>query len=295
LAALILRETANSERATSHTVDLRQLNDYYREHGEFPAQSVLDTMTAPAPAVEAPIGEPIQIALSWQDFGGSGTLTLPGDLNMDFVRVEPGRVQLRENTDPAGGASLGSFSITAGYWIGRVEVTAAQWQAVMMDNHQVTVASTTFEIASLRDLTVPVNNVSWNDCQRFLAKLNSGGAGRFRLPYETEWEFATRATATTTWHFGENEESLGRFAWWAGNSGGSIQSVGRLNPNAWGLFDMHGNVAEWCQDSVGGAERMLRGGAWSTESPLQLSSAHRESADADTVSGSIGFRCVRDL
>jgi formylglycine-generating enzyme required for sulfatase activity len=105
----------------------------------------------------------------------------------------------------------------------------------------------------------PVKYVSWDDCQQFLKKLNKKfrpahsnplleGEWEFRLPSEAQWEYACRAGSTTRYYFGDEEGQCGEYAWYALNSGHNPHPVGEKKPNAWGLYDMHGNVCEWCQD-----------------------------------------------
>ena len=97
----------------------------------------------------------------------------------------------------------------------------------------------------------PVESVSWDDCHKFLAKLNrrqGHQAGKFRLPSEAQWEYACRAGSTTRYCFGDDELRLGEYAWYVKNSGNTTHPVGQKRPNAWGLDDMHGNVWEWCAD-----------------------------------------------
>jgi len=113
----------------------------------------------------------------------------------------------------------------------------------------------------------PVEQVSWDDCQDFIQKLNALGAGgRFRLPSEAEWEYACRAGSTTRFCFGDSDSGLDAYAWYSGNSGSQTHAVRQKRPNAWGLYDMHGNVWEWCEDwyhdSYTGASR--DGSAWIT-------------------------------
>jgi formylglycine-generating enzyme required for sulfatase activity len=128
----------------------------------------------------------------------------------------------------------------------------------------------------------PVEQVSWDDCQGFLEKVNAKvGGWKFSLPTEAQWEYACRAGSTTRYFFGEDDEHLGKYAWYDKNSDKTTHPVGEKKPNAWGLYDMHGNVFEWCQDwgypylansptddpagpSLGaaGRVRVMRGGSW---------------------------------
>jgi len=126
----------------------------------------------------------------------------------------------------------------------------------------------------------PVETICWNDCQKFVEKLNAKvRGGKFSLPTEAQWEYACRAGSTTRYCFGDEESGLGEYAWYGENAGGKTHPVGEKKPNAWGLYDMHGNVWEWCQDwcnsgyyansptddpmgPSGGAYRVVRGGTW---------------------------------
>ena len=125
-----------------------------------------------------------------------------------------------------------------------------------------------------------MEQVSWDDCQKFLLKLTAktgGRGGKFVLPTEAQWEYACRAGSTGEFCFGDDENQLGEYAWYGKNSGRQTHPAGGNKPNAWGLYDMHGNVWEWCADWYGayGAEaatdpsgpvtgtcRMARGGSW---------------------------------
>jgi formylglycine-generating enzyme required for sulfatase activity len=161
-----------------------------------------------------------------------------------------------------------TVTLTQPFYLGRFEVTQQQWLAVMTNNPS--------KFPSLQN---PVDSVSWLDCQLYLKKLGLKLAGRkFRLPTEAEWEYACRAGAATEFSFGDDAGRLPEYAWFTATSGASTHPVGRKQPNAWGLHDMHGNVFEWCQDwyqgryDMGGQTdppgpqtgemRVLRGGAW---------------------------------
>jgi len=155
----------------------------------------------------------------------------------------------------------------------------------------------------------PVERVSWNDVQGFIGKLNQReGGSRYRLPTEAEWEYAARAGRGSRFSFGDDDAELGRYAWYRGNSGSKTHRVGRKRPNAWGLYDIHGNVWEWCRDwhghylpgsatdpsgPPGGSHRVIRGGSW-LRIPAGARSANRYAYPPRVGSGRIGFRLLRD-
>jgi formylglycine-generating enzyme required for sulfatase activity len=99
------------------------------------------------------------------------------------------------------------------------------------------------------DDNLPVEDVSWDDVQEFIKKLNEKeGTNKYRLPSEAEWEYACRAGTTTRYSFGDSESKLGEYAWYFDNSNDKMHPVGQKKHNSWGLYDMHGNVWEWVQD-----------------------------------------------
>lgn len=153
------------------------------------------------------------------------------------------------------------------YYIGKYEVTQAEWRAVMGSNP-----------SNFKGDNLPVENVSWNDCQTFISKLNSLTDKNFRLPTEAEWEFAARGGNNSRGYKYSGSNNIGYVAWYDGNSGSKTHPVGLKSPNELGLYDMTGNVWEWCQDwygnyssssqtnptgSVSGSCRVFRGGSWS--------------------------------
>jgi formylglycine-generating enzyme required for sulfatase activity len=127
--------------------------------------------------------------------------------------------------------------ISKGFWISKYEITQKQYKAIMGRNP-----------SQFKGDDLPVDSISWNDAKDFIKKLNSKGGGHFRLPTEAEWEYACRAGSETAFHFGDDEYLLGNYAWTTTNSGGRTHPVGQKLPNAWGLYDMIGNLWEWCED-----------------------------------------------
>ena len=182
-------------------------------------------------------------------------------------------------------------TISQPFYIGKYEATQAQWKAVMENNPSYYRGNG----------NLPVETVSWNDCQLFIQKLNQLGQGTFRLPTEAEWEYACRAGTTTRFYWGDDPNYTQIKDYVAPKH----QKVGLKKPNAWGLYDMSGNVWEWCQDIYGkysaesqidptgatkGFSYVLRGGS---QSNRENRSASRYEESADTKYGHIGFRLAR--
>ena len=165
---------------------------------------------------------------------------LGGGVKLEMVLIPAGEF-LMGSPDSDDGAELNEkpqhrVQITKPFYLGKYPVTQEQWQAVMGDNP-----------SHFKDPKNPVECVSWNDCQQFVGKLNkrsSDQTGAFKLPTEAQWEYACRAGSTTRYCFGDDEGGLGDYAWHLNNSGGRTHPVGEKKPNAWGLYDMHGNVLE---------------------------------------------------
>jgi formylglycine-generating enzyme required for sulfatase activity len=140
--------------------------------------------------------------------------------------------------------------------------------------------------------TCPVENVSWNDAQDFIKKLNARSGKHYRLPTEDEWFAGCQAGQSTTYC---GSDSINDAAWFFENSGDKTHPVGRKSPNNWGLYDMSGNVWEWTDTCHDGdcTRRVLRGGSWGDE-PVALRSAIRYGSLAANRDGNFGFRLAQD-
>jgi formylglycine-generating enzyme required for sulfatase activity len=191
-------------------------------------------------------------------------------------------------------------TLTKGFELGVCEVTQEQYERVMGTNP-----------SDFKGPQNPVEGVSRNDAVEFCRKLSAENSSGYvyRLPTEAEWEYACRAGTQTKYNFGDSDAELGDYAWYAENSGETTHPVGGKKPNAWGLYDMHGNVREWCQDrysdypsrsvndptgavSGSGSFRVVRGGCWYSLSDF-CRSAYRLRYTPDYRSCSLGFRVLR--
>jgi formylglycine-generating enzyme required for sulfatase activity len=231
-----------------------------------------------------------------------------GSFLMGSSEQEPGR---NPNEGPKHRVTL-----SKPFYLGITEVTQGQWQEVMGDNP-----------SRFRGEDLPVENVSWDDCQEFIRRLNQREkTRRYRLPSEAEWEYACRAGSTTRFcfgddigssvgkdelrfYFGDEKGILDQYAWYGNNAGNHTHPVAQKTPNAWGLYDMHGNVAEWCQDWYApypaaeqkdpqgpptGSRPVLRGGSYGFGS-WSVRSALREAQPHQSRSCQWGFRVACDV
>ncbi len=184
----------------------------------------------------------------------------------------------------------GELVVEEPFFMGVRPVTQVEWSSIMGANPS---KFSDGWSAGLR----PVESVSWLDCQTFISKLNDletdqrlGLSGVWRLPTATEWEFACRAGTTTRWYHSDRDADLDEVAWHAGNSGAMTREVGQKKNNDWGLYDCHGNVAEWT-DTGDGDYRITKGGSWLMESESTTSSSKRMTK-IDKTSDAIGLRLV---
>lgn len=228
--------------------------------------------------------------------------TLHNSLGMGFVLIPAGTSQMGSNDRDAwrNEQPVHTVRITKPFYLSKHEVTQGQWQAAMGGNPS----------RFTGDPHRPVEQVSWNDVQTFIRRLNAQERKMlYRLPTEAEWEYAARAGTRTRWSFGEDASQLGLYAWYGDNADNRTHPVGQLQPNPWGLYDMHGNIWEWVEDryesyTAGpavdpmgpfiGWYRANRGGGWNNHARL-CRSANRNADPPDHRSGSHGFRLLRTV
>jgi formylglycine-generating enzyme required for sulfatase activity len=238
---------------------------------------------AQVPAESAPLSE--------------DTASLINSLGMKFKLIPAGEFMMgspEDDPDKKSGETPHRVRITKPFYLGVHEVTQEQYEKVMEKNPP-----------GFKDPSRPVEKVSWDDATAFCAKLSAIDTGfDYRLPTEAEWEYACRAGTRTPYSCGDDLDP--QFMWFLDNSDGKTHPVGQKLPNAWGLYDMHGNVREWCQDRYGegyysnsaladpvgptsGSRRVCRGGSWS-DSPWICRSANRDWGPPDIRVNYLGFR-----
>jgi formylglycine-generating enzyme required for sulfatase activity len=213
----------------------------------------------------------------------------PGEFMMGSPEGEEGR------WDDESPAHL--VKLTQGYWMADSQVTQELWMAVGSGKNP----------SDFKGENNPVENVSWEDCQAWFEKLCEHHESlQPSLPTEAQWEYACRAGSTSAYCFGDDPKELPKYGWFDENAKDETRPVKQLQPNGWGLYDMHGNVWEWCSDWYGdyaasaqsdptgptkGADRVIRGGSWNN-SAWYLRSACRHRYDPGLRYGSLGFRLL---
>ena len=232
------------------------------------------------------------------------TLALDGNVMMKLTLIPAGKFLMGGRDS----SSIKSFkdegptrevTISRPFYMGVYEVTQAQYEPVVGRNP-----------SNFKDPSNPVESVSWKDAVDFCKKLSEKAGKRVRLPTEGEWEYACRAGSKTDFCCGDGYDSVLDYAWCSINSGKKTHPVGRKKSNAWGLFDMHGNVSEWCSDYFAhsyadaktldpegprsGTSRVSRGGGWSS-GPQFCRSSNRSGLDPEVQLREYGFRVVLDL
>ena len=221
--------------------------------------TVTQPTVAQQPVVQAPVANSDNISIPVKD-----------GISIDMVRVEAGTftmgatVEMMYTLDDE--KPTHRVTLTNDYYMGKYEVTQALWQAVMGNNP-----------SEFKGGNLPVENVSWNDCQEFISKLNRITGKTFRLPTEAEWEYAAHGGKKSRGYQYSGSNNLSDVAWCTDNSGNKTHTVGTKQPNELGIYDMSGNVWEWCQDRYGkyssssqvnptgansGFRRVYRGGSW---------------------------------
>ncbi len=228
--------------------------------------------------------------------------TLPGGVEMSFAYVPAGSFEMGSTTEEDE-QPIQTIKISQGFWMQTTEVTQAQWKSVMG------ALPSKCDYGELKGSFLgdnkPIICVSWDDAQEFIRQMNLKNDGyKYPLPTEAEWEYAARSGTT-----GNYAGYLDAMAWYDGNSGYSTHDAATKQANAWGLYDMHGNVWEWCQDwyeagyyakspasdpvgPASGSNRVGRGGGWGSAAGY-LRSADRSSGAPSKRRGDLGFRLLR--
>jgi len=221
-------------------------------------------------------------------------------IGMRFVPISAGTFTMGV------GSEARQVTLTKAFDLGVYEVTQEQYEKVMGTN------PIRVPLESFKGPQKPVVQVSWHDAVEFCRKLSALPAEKkagyvYRLPTEAEWEYACRAETTTKYSFGDSDSELGNYAWYYKNSGDTPHPVGGKKPNAWGLYDMHGSVFEWCHDGYGeypsgsvtdptgaalGSFRVDRGGSFANQTDF-CRSAVRNWDSPDDRSIDLGFRVLR--
>ena len=242
----------------------------------------------------------INISVFTNDKTSNIIIPVKGGVSIEMVKVEAGSFDMGATPEMKNPYSdekpVHRVKLTNGYYIGKYEVTQALWKAVMGSNPSM-----------FKGDSLPVENVSWKDCQNFVSKLNSMTRRKFRLPTEAEWEYAARGGNMSRGYKYSGSNTLGEVAWcYDSKSGYKTHTVGTKQPNELGIYDMSGNVWEWCQDwydqysessqnnptgAASGAERVCRGGAWGSLA-VSCRSSERDRCTPTYSCDNLGLRLI---
>ena len=232
---------------------------------------------------------------------GGNTISIPvkKGISIDMVKVEAGTFMMGATSEMENPYSwekpVHQVTLPHDYYMGKYEVTQALWKTVMGSNP-----------SYFKGDDLPVEEVSWEDCQEFISKLNSMIGRKFRLPTEAEWEYAARGGKKSRGYQYGGSSNISDVAWYDGNSGSKTHPVGMKQANELGIYDMSGNVYEWCQDwkgsyvnssqtnptgAVSGSYRVYRGGSWYYDARYCRSS-YRNSGAPGCRLNRLGLRLV---
>ena len=228
-----------------------------------------------------------------------GPMKYENSVGMTLVRLSPGQFTMGSPDNEAGRDSdetAHQVTLSRPFYISNTLVTQAQWLIVMNSDP-----------SRFLGYELPVDSVTWSEAVLFCERLSVLEHRVYRLPTEAEWEYACRAGTTGAYNVGD-ASTLTEAAWFADNSGGRTHCVGGKKPNAWGLYDMHGDVWEWCYDLYGdypegsvldptgpttGDRRVCRGGSWDSAS-IECRSAARNDLNPNQRYPTVGFRVVME-
>jgi len=225
------------------------------------------------------------------------SLNFGGGIQMELELIPAGEFEMGSNDGDASEKPIHRVKISETFYIGKYTVTQAQYEKVVGINP-----------SSSKGENLPVERVSYFDAEEFCRKAGKLTGNSVRLPTEAEWEYACRAGTKTKFNAGDDDAALEQVGWFKGNSDEKTHPVGLKKPNAWGLYDMHGNVWQWCMDWYGedyylksetenplgparSIHRVIRGGAFVAR-PGSCRSAFRSNREPGICSSSCGFRVV---
>jgi formylglycine-generating enzyme required for sulfatase activity len=215
-------------------------------------------------------------------------------LSVDTVLIKKGTFMMGEGSDRK------EVTIKEDFYMGKYPITIAEYMHFANDvkAHYPEWKEKKIHYYEKINLTdnAPIIGVSWHDAVAYCKWLSEKTGDNYRLPREAEWEYACRAGTTTKWSFGDDEKELEKYAWYKKNSDSKTHEVGKKLPNPWGLYDMHGNVLEWCEDWYNEDKdaKVLRGGSWYYDASLTRS-AYRFWNFPTSRGNHVGFRLLRIL